>query len=166
MIAKRASQVMFLVTFLFALPALSAQAWAGGSAVKARLYSSNASEEASGTLTLDGYNLSGHLTGGGIDVTVSGVVKSNSVDVVVTGHIVPSCNLNRQSMSNNGSNQGTATSITMDFNCTTKAGGVGQDYLFRLDLALPSSHLQVPSDSGENANSGAQPSGEIQGNPA
>ena len=41
-----------------------------------------------------------------------------------------------------------------------------QDYLFNLDLALPSSHLQIPADPGENAERGAKPSGKIQGNPA
>ena len=124
-----------------------------GSPVKARLASPNASEEVSGTLTLDGYNLSGRLTGGDIDVTITGTVKSSSVEVEITGHIVPSCNLNRQKMNGDAANNGASTSMVLDFLCTTKAAGVGQDYLFQLDLDLPAHHLQSPSDanSGENA---------------
>jgi hypothetical protein len=140
-----------------------------GTAIKAKLYSPNASEEATGTLMLDGFNLSGHLRGGGIDVLVSGVVKSNSVDIEVTGHIVPSCSVNRQSMNGAGANEGAGTSITLDFSCATKGTGFfggGQDYLFRLDLALPSPHLQIPAASGQNAESGMRWSGEIYGDPA
>lgn len=133
-------------------PAGAAQA---GSPVKARLASPNASEEASGTLTLDGYKLSGHLTGGGIDVTISGTVKSRSVEVEITGRIISSCNLNRQTMNGDGANEQANTSIALTFSCTTKAGnfGGGQDYLFHLDLQLPPPHLQIPADSnpGESA---------------
>ena len=160
--------------WLMVLALLAALAWhtpasqaESGSAIRAKLYSANASEEASGTVMLDGYNLAGHLTGGGVDVTISGTVKSSGVSIVVTGRIIPSCNLNRQSMSGDGENYGSNTSVSMVFSCVTKAGsfGGGQDYLFHLDLALPSPHLQVPADSGENASRGAKPSGEIQGDP-
>lgn len=139
-----------------------------GDSIKARLYSPNASEEVSGTLTLDGYNLSGHLSGGGIDVMITGEAKASGVDVEVSGRILPSCNLNRQSMSGAANNRGINTSVELAFQCPTKANGYGggEDYLFHLDLALPSSHLQIPANSGENAGSGAVPSGEIQGNPA
>ena len=137
--------ISLLIALLLALAGASPSQ--AGDSIKARLSSANASEEVSGTLTLDGYNLAGHLTGGGIDVAVTGSVTNNRVSVFVTGRIMPLCNLNNQSMSNDASNQGSVTSITIDFNCTTKAGGVGQDYLFQLDLELPSHHLQIPSDS-------------------
>src|SRR5690348_15311429 len=74
--------------------ACASPAIAGGSPVKARLSSANAGEEVGGVLTLNGYDLAGHLSGGGINVTITGTVKSSSVSVVVTGHISPSCNLN------------------------------------------------------------------------
>jgi hypothetical protein len=148
------------IPLFFALVAVTQ----AGSSVAARLSSPNASEEASGTLALDGYNLAGHLTGEGIDVTISGTVKSSSVSVAVAGHIMPSCNLNRQSMSGDGDNLGANTSIALTFSCVTKAGnfGGGQDYLFRLDLQLPPHHLQIPGgDSGESA-AIERRSGEIQ----
>ncbi len=159
------SPLVILLLGQFLAAALAAEA---GDAIKAKLNSPNASEEVSGMLTLDGYNLAGHLTGAGIDVTITGTAKSTGVSVVVTGRIMPLCNLNRQSMSGDGGNRGLNTSVSLVFSCVTKAGnfGGGQDYLFNLDLALPSPHLQVPTDPGEAADSGAGRSGEIQGNPA
>jgi hypothetical protein len=128
---------------------------AGATDIKARLSSTNASEEVSGSLRLNGYDLAGHLSGGGIDVTITGTVKSSSVSVVVTGHISPSCNLNGQSMSGEGPNIGASTSITLDFFCHTKAGviGGGQDYLYHLELNLPPLHPISPgsTDPGEDA---------------
>jgi hypothetical protein len=164
----RRRSIFLLLTLLLAQFLAGASSAQAGDSIKARLYSANASEEVSGTLTLDSYNLAGHLTGGGIDVTVSGVVKSNYVDVEVTGHIVLNCSLNRQSMSGTADNAGQGTSVTMLLHCQKSGGygGGGLDYLFRLDLALPSSHLQIPADPGEDADSGAKPSGKIQGNPA
>jgi hypothetical protein len=154
-----------LIALLLALAAASpCQA---GDSIKARLYSANASEEVSGILTLDGYNLAGHLTGGGVDVTISGTIKSSGVSVVVMGRIVPSCSLNRQSMSGTANNSGINTSVELAFQCPTRSSGIGgADYLFRLNLALPSSHLQLPANPGEDADRGAKPSGKIQGDPA
>ena len=156
--------ILLLVQFL----AGGASPAEAGDTIKARLYSPNASEEVSGTLTLDGYDLAGHLTGGGIDVTIAGTAKSSGVSVVVTGRIMPLCNLNHQSMSGEGENGGLNTSVTLVFSCVTKAGnfGGGQDYLFRLDLALPSPHLRVPAGPGEDASVGGRPSGKVQGDPA
>ena len=118
-------------------------------------------------LTLDGYNLSGHLSGSGIDVAVSGTVKNSRVSVVVTGRISPSCNLNGQSMTGDGPNNGAGTSITLDFFCTTKAGnwGGGQDYLYHLDLDVPPHHLQIPGNTGSGESAAIDPvSGEVQRN--
>ena len=140
-----------------------------GDAVKARLVSPNASIEANGTLTLNGYSLAGHLSGNGIDVAISGTVKSSSVSVVVTGRISSSCNLNNQSMSGDAPNQGANTSIAFDFFCTTKAGnwGGGQDYLFRLELGLPPHHLQIPTGSDPGESAAIDPvSGKVQRYPA
>ena len=164
--SRHSSSLLFILLLAQCLAGASLSHAA--SSIKAKLYSANASEEASGTLTLDGYNLTGHLTGGGIEVTIAGTAKSTGVSVVVTGRIMPSCNLHSQSMTGEDKNQGLNTSITLVFSCVTKAGnfGGGQDYLFRLDLALPSAHLQVPADSGENADGGAQRSNKIQGDPA
>lgn len=163
---KRRS-ISLLVTLLLAQFLAGALPAGAGDSVKAKLYSPNASEEASGTLTLDGYSLAGHLTGGGIDVTISGEAKASGVDIEVSGRILPSCSLSHQSMNGVAHNNGLNTSVELTFQCPTKANGYGggEDYLFRLDLALPSPHLQVPSD-GENAGRGAAPSGKIQGNPA
>src|SRR6266568_643832 len=135
--------ILALLTILTAAPAM-----AGGTVIKASLHSDITGQDAAGMLTLDGYNLSGHLSGSGIDVAVSGTVKSSGVSVVVTGHISPSCNLNGQSMSGDGTNHGAGTSITLDFFCTTKAGnwGGGQDYLYHLDLDVPAHHLQLPGE--------------------
>ena len=144
----------YCILLLSAL-ACASPAMADGSAVKARLSSTNAGEEVSGVLTLNGYDLSGHLSGGGIDVTITGDVKSSSVSVVVTGHISPSCNLNGQSMSGEDPNTGASTSITLDFFCHTKAGNIGggQDYLYHLELNLPPLHPISPgsTDPGEDA---------------
>ena len=135
--------------------AIAVPAMAGATAIKARLHSVNTGQDAAGTLTLDGYNLSGHLSGDGIDVAISGTVKSKDVSVIVTGRISPACNLNGQSMSGDGPNVGASTSITLDFFCTTKAGnwGGGQDYLYHLDLDVPPRPLQIPgqTDPGESA---------------
>ena len=138
-----------------------------GDSVKARLISPNAAIEANGTLTLNGYSLAGHLSGEGIDVAISGTVKSSNVSVVVTGRISPSCNLNTQSMSGDAPNQGANTSISFDFFCTTKAGnwGGGQDYLFRLELGLPPHHLQIPTGTDPGEGAAIEPlSGEVQRN--
>jgi hypothetical protein len=153
---------------LFSLP-LFAPAAQAGDVIKARLVSSSAAEEASGTLTLDGFALAGHLSGEGIDVTISGTVKSSSVSVIVTGRIMPNCSLNRQSMSSEAPNEGAKTSIIFDFTCSTKGGsyGRGDDYLYRLELDLPAHRLEFPigTDSGESA--AREPdSGKTQGNPA
>ena len=133
----------------------TAPAMAGGTVIKARLHSDISGQDAAGMLTLDGYNLSGHLSGSGIDVVVSGTVKSSGVSVVVTGHIAPNCNLNGQTMSGDGPNNGAGTSIAFDFFCTTRGGywGGGQDYLYHLDLDVPPHHLQIPdaTDPGESA---------------
>jgi hypothetical protein len=165
MFKPRLMVLALLAALAWYTPASQAQS---GSGIRAKLYSANASEEASGPLMLDGYNLAGHLTGGGVDVTISGTVKSSGVSVVVTGRIMANCSLNRQSTSGEGENQGLNTSIPLVFSCTTKAGnfGGGQDYLFHLDLALPSPHLQLPANPGEDADRGAKPSGKIQGDPA
>lgn len=160
---------IFLLPFLLLTRLLTdASPAEAGDSIKVRLYSPNASEEASGTLTLDGYNLAGHLSGGSIDVTIAGTAKSDGVSIVVTGRILPSCNLHTQSMTGDGQNQGLNTSVSFVFSCASKAGnfGGGQDYLFHLDLALPSPHLQIPADPGESADSGAGGSGEVQGNPS
>jgi hypothetical protein len=147
---KRRLAILTFLGLLTASPAI-----AGGAAIKASLRPANAGQAATGTLTLDGYNLSGHLSGAGVDVAVSGTVKSSGVSVVVTGRISPSCNLNSQSMSGDGPNNGANTSITLDFFCTTKAGnwGGGEDYLYHLDLEVPAHHLQMPgeTDPGESA---------------
>ena len=131
--------------------ACASPANADGSAVKARLSSSNAGEEASGVLTLNGYDLSGHLSGGGIDVTITGTVKSSSVTVLVTGRLNPRCSVHEQSINGSAENKGANTSIQMTFQCVRAY--VGGDYLFQLDLALPPLHLQIPSgpDAGEDA---------------
>jgi hypothetical protein len=157
-----------LIILLLAQFLASASPAEAGDSIKAKLYSPNASEEAGGTLALDGYNLTGHLSGGGMDVTISGEVKASGVEVEVSGRILPSCSLSHQSMNGVAHNNGLNTSVELAFQCPTKANGYGggEDYLFRLDLALPSPHLQVPTDPGEAADSGLRPSGEIQGNPA
>lgn len=145
--------------------ACASPAIAGGSPVKARLSSANAGEEVGGVLTLNGYDLAGHLSGGGINVTITGTVKSSSVSVVVTGHISPSCNLNGQSMSGDGPNSGASTSITLDFFCHTKAGNIGggQDYLYHLELNLPPLHPISPGSTDPGEDAAADPaSGEIQ----
>jgi len=137
-----------------------------GRAIKAKLASPGAAEEASGSLTLDGYTLTGHLSGEGIDVTISGTVKSSSVSVLVTGRIMPNCSVNRQSMSGEAANRGTNTSVIFDFTCTTKGGSRGRvdDYLYRLDLGLPPLHPISPgnSDPGEEALNGSLGLGEVQ----
>lgn len=122
-----------------------------GDVVKARLASPNAAEEVSGTLTLDGFNLSGHLSGGGIDVMISGTVKSNSVEVEISGHLVVSCGLNPQSINGTAPNNGPSTSVEMAFTCDKRY--MGDTYLFRLDLGLPPHHPQIPTgtDPGESA---------------
>lgn len=136
-----------------------------GTAIKARLYSPNASEEASGTLMLDGFNLSGHLSGGGIDVLVSGIVKNSSVQVDVVGHLLVSCGLNRQSMSGTAPNAGPSTSVEMTFTCDKRF--MGGDYLFRLDLGLPTHQLQIPAGSDPGESAAINPtSGKVQRNPA
>jgi hypothetical protein len=138
--------ILFLSALACASPAI-----AGGSAVKARLSSTNAAEQVSGVLTLNGYDLAGHLSGGGIDVTITGTVKSSSVSVLVTGRIVSSCSLHDQSMNGEAQNEGTNTSVQMTFQCVRAY--VGGDYLFQLDLDLPPLHLQIPAgaDPGEDA---------------
>ena len=164
----RLAEAMTVAALLVAPLALGAQAWAAGSAIKARLYSPNAAEEVTGTLTLDGYNLSGHLIGNEIDVTVSGEVKAGGVHVEVLGRILPGCSLNRQSMNGAADNTGINTSVELAFQCPTRANsyGGGADYLFRLDLALPSPHLQIPGDPGEDAATSPGMSGKINGDPA
>jgi hypothetical protein len=155
-----------VATSLFMLSLLPATTQAG-TAVKARLSSPNASEEASGTLMLTGYDLTGHLTGGGIDVEITGTVKNSGISVIVRGHIMPSCNLNQQTMTGDGENQGPGTSISLAFSCVTKAGnfGGGQDYLFRLDLDVPARHLQFPTGAGPGESAAINPaSSEVQRN--
>jgi PDZ domain-containing secreted protein len=125
------------------------------SIVKVRLTSADTMIDVEGTATLQGQNLSGHLSGDGIDVTLTGLIKNDPVSVEVVGRIVPSCSLNRQSMNGIGINNNEATSIDMTFQCSSKAGnfGGGEDYQFRLNLALPSRPLYSPSptNSGESA---------------
>jgi hypothetical protein len=143
---------LLVLALLGALPAARASA---DSVVKVRLVSGDAMEDVEGTATLKGQKLNGHLTGSGIDVMLTGVVKNQSVSVEVVGRILPSCGLNRQSMNGIGVNNHEVTSIDLTFECSSKAGnfGGGQDYQFRLDLALPSHPLYSPppSDSGESA---------------
>jgi hypothetical protein len=141
--------ILLLSALVCASPAI-----AEGNAVTAKLSSPNAQEEVTGVLTLNGFDLSGHLSGERIDVTVSGTVKG-SVSIIVTGRILPTCSLNRQTMSGTASNDGQDTSVAMLLHCQKSGGwgGGGADYLFRLDLGLPASPLQIPSggDAGESA---------------
>jgi hypothetical protein len=126
------------------------------SIVKVRLTSADTMIDVEGTATLQGQNLSGHLTGDGIDVTLTGLIKNGPVSVEAVGRIVPSCSLNRQSMNGIGINNNEATSIDLTFQCSNKAGnfGGGEDYQFRLNLTLPSRPLYSPSSSslGESVN--------------
>jgi hypothetical protein len=163
---RRVSPTAALAASCLILLLAFAGAAQAGSPVKARLSSPGAAEEVTGSLTLDGYILSGRLVGGDIDVTVTGVVKSRAVEVEITGRIVPSCSLNRQSMSGVGNNDGANTSLEMSFQCPTKANGYGggADYLFRLNVSLPPLHPISPgnSDPGEEALNGSLGLGEVQ----
>ena len=140
-----------LALFL-SMPTIQAMA---DSTVKVKLVSADAMVEVDGTATLQGQNLRGHLIGDGSDVVLTGLVKNRSVSVDLTGRIVPSCNLNRQSMEGVGVNDHAQTSIDMTFQCSSKAGsfGGGADYRFRLDLTLPQPPLYTPSqsDTGQSA---------------
>ena len=162
----RSFSLALLAFFALALASGSADA---GTSIKAKLASPNAAEEASGTLELNGYDLTGHLRGGGIDVEITGTVKNSGVSVVVRGRIMPSCNLNQQTMSGDGDNKGPGTSISLAFSCVTKAGnfGGGQDYLFRLDLDVPTHPLRLPTGTDPGESAAISPaSGEVQRNPA
>jgi hypothetical protein len=143
---------LLALALLAAAPTTEASA---GAAVKVRLFSPEALVDVKGTVTLTGQNLSGHLTGDDTDIALTGVVKNQSVSIDLVGRIVPSCGLLRRSMNGVGDNDGEDTSIDMTFHCSSKAGnfGGGQDYQFRLNLALPSRPLYSPSPSnlGESA---------------
>jgi hypothetical protein len=145
-----AAMLALAAAFLASAPAT--KTWAG-SIVKVRLVSFNPIVEADGTATLQGQKLTGHLTGNGVDVVLTGLVKSQSVSVELTGSIVPSCGLLRQSMSGIGTNENENTSIDMTFQCSSKGGSAGEDYRFLLNLPLPSRPLYSPSLSapGESA---------------
>ncbi len=162
---SRQPALAVIATGLFMLALLPAPARAGGP-VKATLSSPNAAEEASGTLELNGYDLSGHLSGGGIDVEIAGTAKNSGISVIVRGRIVPGCSLNQQTMSGEGENAAGATSIVMSFNCPSKASGAGgQSYVFRLDLRLPAPRPQNPSDADPGESAAIEPvSGEVQRN--
>ncbi len=164
----RPRTIFIAMAMIFLVPALTLPTARAGDVIKAKLASPGAAEEATGSLTLDGYTLAGHLSGQGIDVTISGTVKSSSVTVIVTGRIMPNCSLNRQSMYGEASNEGAKTSITFDFICSTKGGsyGRGDDFLYRLDLGLPPHHSQFPTgtDPGEDAMNGSPGSREVQRN--
>jgi len=126
-----------------------------GTGVKVRLVSPDARVDVSGTAILNGQNLSGHLTGDGIDFDLTGLVKYRSVSVNLIGRIVPACGLVRQSMNGAGQNENKATSIEMTFPCLGHSWGYnggGLTYQFRLDLDLPTHPVYTPPpDAGQNA---------------
>jgi hypothetical protein len=114
--------------------------------VKIRLHSEDAMVEVEATAVLHDYDLQGHLVGNGVDAIVTGVVKSGWVTVDLVGVFVPNCGKPRQFMSGAAANEGTSTSIGMTFDCAGKGGnfGGGEEYQFRLEIALPAYGLHPP----------------------
>ena len=125
--------IVALLGTLLASPALA------DSTIKVRLISSGAASEVDGTATLQDQSLHGHLAGNGSNIDLTGVVKNASVSVQLVGKILPNCGLPRQFMGGDGANDGSSTSIALTFDCPGKAGviGGGEEYQFRLELALP-----------------------------
>jgi hypothetical protein len=127
---------------------------AADSLVRIKLHSPDALIDISGGATLNGQTLTGHLTGDGADIELTGLVKNRRVSVDLVGRIVPSCGLNRQSMNGIGDNKHEHTSIFLTLQCNTHSGGYGNgdSYQFWLDLILPPRPSYSPSSSpGESA---------------
>jgi hypothetical protein len=138
---KTVASAIAALTFLSALTGNDALA---DGIVKIRLLDTDTSTEITGTATLTGTDLKGHLTGSSSDIVVTGFVSDHSVRVNLAGRIVLSCSPVQQFMSGNDSRYAEVVSIGMTLNCLNHPS-----INFIIELALPAHPLIPPAASGQ-----------------
>lgn len=134
---KTVASAIAALTFLSALTGNDALA---DGIVKIRLLDADTSTEITGTATLTGTDLKGHLTGSGSDIVVTGFVSDHSVRVNLAGRIVLGCSPAQQYMGGNNSRYAEVVSIDMTLNCFNRPS-----INFVIELVLPPHPLVVPT---------------------